>query len=46
MDVDKKRTPSKRIVRKRIDKRKTKKASIVFPKYSDRLKAKKNQKKA
>ncbi|OAQ95848.1 hypothetical protein LLEC1_00271 [Akanthomyces lecanii] len=44
MDVDEKRTASKRIGRKRIDKRKTKKASIVFPKYSDRLKAKKNKK--
>lgn len=41
MDVDK-----KRVGRKRIDKRKTKKASIVFPKYSDRVKAKKNKKKA
>ncbi|KAK8149742.1 hypothetical protein G3M48_005823 [Beauveria asiatica] len=46
MDVDKKRTESKRIGRKRIDKRKPKKASIVFPKYSDRVKAKKNKKKA
>ncbi|TQV92332.1 hypothetical protein V2A60_007021 [Cordyceps javanica] len=46
MDVDKKRTELKRIGRKRIDKRKQKKASIVFPKYSDRVKAKKNKKKA
>ncbi|EJP64821.1 uncharacterized protein BBA_06390 [Beauveria bassiana ARSEF 2860] len=46
MDVDKKRAASKRIGRKRIDKRKPKKASIVFPKYSDRVKAKKNKKKA
>lgn len=46
MDVDEKSATSKRIGRKRIDKRKTKKASIVFPKYSDRLKAKKNKKKA
>ncbi|OAA59354.1 putative protein family UPF0642 [Cordyceps fumosorosea ARSEF 2679] len=46
MDVDTKRTASKRVGRKRIDKRKTKKASIVFPKYSDRIKAKKNKKKA
>lgn len=45
MDVDKKRPTSKRIG-KRIDKRKSKKASIVFPKYSDRIKAKKNKKKA
>ncbi|KAM3527766.1 hypothetical protein NHJ13051_002804 [Beauveria bassiana] len=46
MDVDKKRAASKCIGRKRIDKRKPKKASIVFPKYSDRVKAKKNKKKA
>ncbi|KGQ05190.1 hypothetical protein BBAD15_g9574 [Beauveria bassiana D1-5] len=46
MDADKKRAASKRIGRKRIDKRKPKKASIVFPKYSDRVKAKKNKKKA
>ncbi|KAJ6787732.1 hypothetical protein PWT90_03480 [Aphanocladium album] len=46
MDVDKTRPASKRIGRKRIDKRKQKKASIVFPKYSDRVKANKNKKKA
>lgn len=46
MDVDNKSTVSNRMGRKRIDKRKPKKASIVFPKYSDRVKAKKNKKKA
>lgn len=45
MDVDRK-VSSNRNNRKIIGKRKQKKASIVFPKYSDRLKAKKNKKKA
>ncbi|KAK3179248.1 major facilitator super transporter protein [Lecanicillium sp. MT-2017a] len=44
MDVDSARSKP-RGIRKRIDKRKQKKASIVFPKYSDRVKAK-NKKKA
>ncbi len=42
MDVDSARSKP-RGIRKRIDKRKMKKASIVFPKYSDKLKAKKKK---
>lgn len=43
MDVDSARPAKARIGKKRIDKRRQKKASIVFPKYSDKLKAKKKK---
>lgn len=44
MDVDSSARSKPRGIHKRIDKRKQKKASIVFPKYSDRVKAKNKKK--
>lgn len=45
MEVDATKPSRARIGKKRIDKRKVKKASVVFPKYSDRI-ASRNKKRA
>lgn len=37
MDVDSSKPSAGRITKRRVDKRKSKKSSIVFKKYSDRL---------
>lgn len=43
MEVDSVRRSKPTVGKKRIDKRRVKKASIVFPKYSDKLKAKRKK---